>query len=1023
MNRQTWSVAALLFCSGLAALVYQTVWLREFRLVFGASTAATAAVLAVFMGGLGAGSAMLGKRADRWASPLRLYGNLEIGIAASAAFSIPLLWIVRELYLGSGGSIRLGIVVATVVRLLLAAFVLAAPTFLMGGTLPAAARAVATSADTYRRSLALLYGMNTLGAVTGTLLSTFFMLEVFGNRGTLVVAACLNALVGMVARAMSRKMAAPETAPQIEPMSAEAVLSRPIILAAAAIAGFTFLLMELVWYRMLSPLLGGTTFTFGLILAMALLGVGLGGILYMFWNRASGAALAMTAALEALAIALPFALGDHLAVYANLLRALGSAGFEGYVLGWLTITAVVVLPASLIAGFQFPLLIGLLGQGSRDVGRDVGLAYAWNTAGAIAGSLAGGFGLLPLLTAPGAWRLAIVLLGLMSIAIAVSVRRIRWSVLTAAGAAAFAFATGPTSLWRHSGIGGGRLSLPASPNELRDQVHTYRRNLTFEADGRESSIALLGGNELSFIVNGKSDGSARNDAGTQVMMGLVGAALHPNPRSALVIGLGTGSTAGWLGKVSTMVKTDVVELEPAVVRVARELAAVNQDVLRNDRVHVLIADAREILLVGKQRYDLIVSEPSNPYRAGVSSLFTAEFYRAAANRLEDNGIFLQWLQAYDISAETLQTIYASLDVAFPHVDTFYTQKNDLLLVATRTPLLYDVNRIRTRIAQEPLRTAATQVWRTSTAEGFLSYFVANERTAKHLAKSATDLNTDDRSVIEFTLARSISLKASVAEALGKLAVRRGEDWPLRLTGTVDRKTADESRAASSESPWPARGRQLLARRQLMVSNTQGDLKQGLAIWSQQPWQVVNIEEAAAAAESAAERGDDQPLHDAAVLLSAIPIERDAIAARVAFRRRSHDQAAALLARAFVAYRSNPWPKGQRMRRALELTIELGRQAPHTLSMLVASLSRPFIVGQNEEARHLTLLTLATDIERRCGPLTLGELRVFEPYPPWNGEHLALRVACYSRNGPPELAERAVREYNEFLAAEAAPVLK
>ncbi|HEX9161111.1 MAG TPA: fused MFS/spermidine synthase, partial [Thermoanaerobaculia bacterium] len=420
--------AALLFGSGVSALIYQTTWLREFRLIFGASTYATAAVLAIFMGGLGFGSAILGKRADLRDAPLRWYGTLELLIATSAALSPLLLAIVRRLYIALGGSVTLGNLGATIVRLILAALVLGVPTFLMGGTLPAAARAVETSDDRGRRNLALLYGTNTLGAVTGTLLATFYLLEHLGNRRTLLSGVALNVIVGAIAVTVGRAQSAAhsearEHAPALRPPPS----ALPVLIA-SAVSGFAFLLMELVWYRILTPLLGGTTFTFGLILAAALLGIGLGGAAYSFWSGGgtpTTGAFAITCTLEALAMIVPFALGDRLAVFTNLLRALGKTGFGGDVAGWSIVTLIVVFPAALIAGIQFPILIALLGTGREDVGRHVGLAYAWNTAGAIAGSLAGGFGLLPLLTAPGCWRLVVSLLVALGLAAAMLATRDR----------------------------------------------------------------------------------------------------------------------------------------------------------------------------------------------------------------------------------------------------------------------------------------------------------------------------------------------------------------------------------------------------------------------------------------------------------------------------------------------------------------------------------------------------------------------------------------------------------------------
>src|ERR1700682_4786725 len=264
--------APLLLGSGMCALIYQTVWLRELRLIFGSSTFASAAVLAIFMGGLGLGGALLGKRGDRSPSPLMFYGNLEIIAAASSALTPFLVDLARLSYGALGGTARLGMVGATLARLVLAALVLAVPTIAMGGTLPAAARAVETGDDVSPHSLAFLYSANTLGAVTGALLSTFLLIEVYGNRTTLWLACLVNAVVGLLARGFARDLPARAPAPGAPPVAPAA-----FVLTAAAAVGFVFFLMELVWYRMLGPLLGGSTFSFGLLPAVALLGIGLGG--------------------------------------------------------------------------------------------------------------------------------------------------------------------------------------------------------------------------------------------------------------------------------------------------------------------------------------------------------------------------------------------------------------------------------------------------------------------------------------------------------------------------------------------------------------------------------------------------------------------------------------------------------------------------------------------------------------------------------------------------------------------------
>lgn len=1008
MSRPTWSVSPLLFGSGFCALVYQTAWLRQFRLIFGASTFATAAVLAIFMAGLGIGSALLGRRADEKPRPLLFYANLELLIAGAAAISPLLLWIAAKIYFATGGSLTLGLFFATIVRLILALLVLGAPTFLMGGTLPAAARACGHD------KVAVLYAANTLGAVTGTLVSTFYMLERLGNRKTLFVAVGINVVVALVAQVIGRAGSGEQRADENErPVSRSPLAARRSpVLVASALVGFAFLLMELVWYRMLAPLLGGTTFTFGLILAIALLGIGLGGASYS--GRATAAGFALTCSLEALAMAVPFALGDRLAMMANLLRSLGAVGFSGHVISWTLLVLVVVFPAAFISGIQFPLLIGLLGGGDEHVGDDVGRAYAWNTAGAIAGSLAGGFGLLPLLTAPGAWRLVIVMLALLSFAAS---RRAAPTII-AAVAIAGTFAIGPTAVWRHSGIGAGRASQPESINGAREWMNGTRRTLLWDVDGRESSVALVDSTDYAFIVNGKADGSARGDAGTQVMSGMVGAMLHPNPRRALVIGLGTGSTAGWLGAVPSMERVDVVELEPAVLGVARACAAVNHDVLHNPKVSVRIADAREVLLTTRNRYDIIFSEPSNPYRAGIASLFTEEFYRATAATLDRGGVFLQWVQAYDVDAQTIRTIYATIARVFPNVETWQTDVGDLLLVATREPVVYDAAALRHKVSQPPYIDAMSHAWRVQSLEGFLSHFVARASLARFIAQRETAVNTDDKTLIEFGFARGLGgAERFKMDELTSAARVRHEDYPDSVRGQVLWNIVAANRATipylNALDAHPSD--EDFARHRSAIAYDGGNLSNALGEWRARPWRPVNSRELLMIAESLAEGASDSAAAYAEQLRVWEPVDADLVLARMQLRKGNTNEAAALLHRAYVTARRDPWANVNAFGRSLDLAMTIGKTHPHT-ALMIDALSQPFAAGQWEDVRRWYRALLTREAEG-CGPHTVAALRAIEPWPPWRREFLESRRDCYASAMMSDLYKRAQRDLDDYRAAE------
>src|SRR5262245_12745008 len=267
------SISVLLLASGMCALVFQTAWLRELKLIFGATTPATAAVIAIFMGGLGAGNAILGPGADRSGNPLRFYALVEVGISGLTALSPLSRWLARALYIAAGGQETFGLAGATVLRLLLAALVLGPQVFLMGATLPAAVRAAMSEDDVSRKAVGLLYGINTIGAVVGVLLSTFVLLEWLGTRATLWLACAINLLNAVVAWQLSKTFEPRSQAmvtggaSMVPPLSISeeryaGEVPATLIYAIAFTTGFTFFLMELVWYRMLGPILGGTTFTF-----------------------------------------------------------------------------------------------------------------------------------------------------------------------------------------------------------------------------------------------------------------------------------------------------------------------------------------------------------------------------------------------------------------------------------------------------------------------------------------------------------------------------------------------------------------------------------------------------------------------------------------------------------------------------------------------------------------------------------------------------------------------------------------
>ncbi|MDB4942331.1 MAG: hypothetical protein JWP97_1865 [Labilithrix sp.] len=1042
-------VATLLFFSGACALMYQVAWFRELRLIFGASTASSAAVLAIFMGGLGLGGALLGRRADASRSPLAMYAKLEIGVSCAAGLTPLFVWAADKIYVAAGGTTSLGGPGATVVRILLAVLVLGPVTFLMGGTLPAAARAIEKDDGGARRGVATLYGVNTLGAVLGAVLANFVLLEVLGTRMTVWVTALVNVLVGVLALSFARRAgsarvsdenasasvaAAVPDAVENAPDDGARAIPRWLPPGAAALAGAAFMLMELTWYRMLGPLLGGSSYTFGLILAVALAGIGIGGAVYARTKvPATLRWFALTCSLEALFIALPYALGDDLAIVTGLLRPLCRSGFGASTVVWTSVAAIVIFPAAVISGIQFPLIIGLYGRGAKSVGRDVGAAYLANTIGSIFGSLAGGFGLVPLLGAIGVWKLVVVALAAGAVvAVVIAARNapahdripgIVRGVALAGLPLLLLLADGPSSVWRHSGIGAGRADAmleEASPYAVAAFRQFARRGIRWSTDGVESSVALKEQNGYTFVVNGKADGHAIVDAPTQVMGGLLPALLHGSAKSALVVGLGTGSTAGWLGKVPTMERVDVVELEPAILRVAADCATVNESVLQNPKVHTYIADAREHLRTTRARYDIIFSEPSNPYRAGISSLYTVEYYRAAAERVAPAGMFVQWLQAYEIDGWVVATALTTLRQVFGDVEVWRTMAGDLLMVARAQHTPFDVARVRAMLQTEPFGRGARGAWHTDTVEGVLSHFVARSSLADALAQNGDGaINTDDQNFLEFAFARSVGARRHVDDDILKLSERLGMVSP-DVVGSYDRSRILDERWLFQR----AEGQPFDPPLSLGGPATLGPVLQAMS--NEQPgaalrlWAKLHRNESASSAERelVADLGAHAGGDDVGAAIEASPEEtRDYFRALVASEQHDDAAATAHLVRLFVRARTDPWVRVALLDEGVKLAKKILTRSPVNSRELYGALAAPFAV-ENLRDERLSVRALAS-VRLPDTSACVEAFTALEP-PPFDKDVLTLRAGCYVRAKHPR-AEEAERDLRAIFLVDPKPL--
>jgi spermidine synthase len=748
--------------SGAAGLVYQVAWSKALGLIFGHTVYAISTVLAVFMAGLAAGSAYLGRWAQNHANTTALYARLELLAGASGVLSLAGLAAVRWLYLliypAVGGLQPL----LLLLRFFGAALVLFIPTFLMGGTFPILVQSMNRHSAKLANRVSLLYWTNTLGAVAGTLLSGFVLLPVFGLRITVAFAVVLNILAGLIAlriakiadiapEGSSSHTKAPSPAPE---MTRDA---STFLLFLFAVVGGTAFAYEIAWTRLLSITIGSSTYAFTLMLATFLLGSAIGSIFFQrYFTRSRVVSLATfsrTQTWTGIVAVASLILFPWIASLIPLTLRLTHQTFGGLVLAQFITSALTVLPIAIVFGFNFPAAVVLIGTSSRNQSGEsvtVGEAYAANTLGAIVGSLVTGFWLVSWL---GNFRVVAVAAAMnLLLAVALELRSSRRSVLPLAANLVCILAVlvvGASSFFNNKSL----MSLSAVLYGNSYQGHltlseiAATNDLVFAADGVNDSISVLRSDDyVALRVNGKTDASS-GDARTQLLLGHLGAALHSAPRRVLIIGFGSGMTASAVARYPDVEKIDCVEIEPAVIRAAPFLEKLNRGVLNDPRLHIIFDDARNFLLTSQDEYDLIISEPSNPWIAGVGTLFTTEYYAAVRQRLAQGGMFVQWVQSYSLAPADLRMIIGTLAPHFPEVTLWRAEGPDLLLLGRTNVSPLEFRRLRS-LWQEPALRRDFESMDVHQPEGLAAYFLLDDVAVRRLAEGSA-LNTDDHTLLEY----------------------------------------------------------------------------------------------------------------------------------------------------------------------------------------------------------------------------------------------------------------------------------
>jgi spermidine synthase len=682
----------------MASLALEVVWTRELRLVFGSTTLAASTILVAYMLGLGLGGFLGGRLASRLRNGVQAYGRVEVAIGL-LALVVPVL-LAQMPAINRAWLYTLPFWPAALCRFGVALLVLLGPTVLMGATLPILVTALVRDRALTGGGTGLFYGVNTLGAVAGVFLATFVLFPGVGLWATTMIAAGLDIAVGLYTLSVlaPRMRTEGEQALSVAPAGADGTSSAAPVLLSYASVGFTALVCEVAWTRALAMVLGSSIYAFASMLAAFLTGIALGSLLARrAIDRLRRPLVAYASGIIALGVlsvgtmlVLPRLPNLFIEVVARLGLEKGAIVFTQFFLA-----SAAMLPPTLVLGALFPLVARVMAERSRTLGAAVGDVYFVNTLGSAVGAFLAGFVLIPLL----GLRDTLSLCAAINFASAGFLlasgtngslgRRMAAASLPLVAAVALLVLKMP---WDVDGFTKGvfrdpeeRMDVGVKPIPLEgvpdEKLLLYR-------DGLNCTVTVRQHQNVKYLsVNGKPDASTQRDMATQVLCGeipfLFGRAAGAK---VLVVGVASGVTIGSAAR-HPVERIDAVEIEPAILEASHYFDDVNGRPFEDPRVHAILDDGRTYISGTHEKYDVIISEPSNPWFTGVANLFTREYFHAVRERLNPGGRFLQWVQLYALDAEGVQSILAALRSEFPNVYGFAGEVGgDLLFLASPEPL-------------------------------------------------------------------------------------------------------------------------------------------------------------------------------------------------------------------------------------------------------------------------------------------------------------------------------------------------
>jgi spermidine synthase len=759
-------IYTLFLVSGATALAYQVIWTRMLVRTFGATSFAVSTVLAAYMAGLALGSYLFGKMIDKRGNPVLVYGVLELGIGIFA-FVFPLLVgashpLFKGLYASLGGRFYL----LSLIRFVLVFAILLIPTTLMGGTLPILSRYVTRSLSDLAGRVGLLYSINTFGAVVGTFATGFLIMPALGMKMTTYAAIAANVAIFLISLLLARTAGGRGATVEAEARAEgprRSTAYEKTVLAAFFFTGLAALSAEVIWMRVLALVVGTTTYAFTTMLTSFLLGLALGSAVFArIAQRTSkpGTVFAVLVALIGFVVfgtivafgRLPFA-------YMRLFASVEPTWLNLISLQFLLSVALLIVPTFLMGG-TFPLVARIYAKDLSHVGARIGTAYAFNTLGSICGSFLGSFVLLELLGVQyGMVTVAVVYLLVGLILLAALTEPVRRGVRLAGALVLVAGAVLMVVLspgWDKKLMTSGVYTYSTrykGVEGLRQILDTKTLLFYDEGPGATVSVERATDSVLSLRIDGKTDASSGEDMITQELISHLPLLLHDDPDSILIIGLGSGVSLS-SALAYPVEHLDCVELLDNVIAGARYFDPYTGDVLSDPRVNMMIGDGRNHVRLVERKYDVIVSQPTNPWISGVGDLFTIEYFREAKDHLKPGGLMTAWLALYHMGDREVRATLKSFVSVFPYATLWMSNEADIVLVGSFDPLRFDESMIE-RMERPAVKADLERVGIDELSD-VLSCLLMDGDELRRYADQVDILHTDDNMLLEYYASRRMA---------------------------------------------------------------------------------------------------------------------------------------------------------------------------------------------------------------------------------------------------------------------------